>query len=131
MALVVNAHEESKISTEELMDHVCFLLLNKTKEKPNSYGFRLACSCTYSRFSSSGNDNQDVYRSMAGSETTSQTLGYALWELAKNHAVQDKLRAELMSMPSNLTYEDIQSATKLPYLVSCSFLLKAVLQSAQ
>ncbi|KAF5347368.1 hypothetical protein D9758_011273 [Tetrapyrgos nigripes] len=63
---------------------------------------------------------QDIYRSMAGSETTSQTLGYALWELAKNRAVQDKLRAELMSMPSDLTYEDIQSGTKLPYLVGCS-----------
>ncbi|KAF5347375.1 hypothetical protein D9758_011286 [Tetrapyrgos nigripes] len=79
LSRLINAHEESKISTEELMDHISMFI-------------------------------------MAGSETTSQTLGYALWELAKNHVVQDKLRAEITSMPSDLSYEDIQSATKLPYL---------------
>ncbi|KAF5354609.1 hypothetical protein D9757_012335 [Collybiopsis confluens] len=53
---------------------------------------------------------------MAGSETTSQTLGYALWELAKNPSIQENLRKEIMSMPGTLAYDDIQSTSKLPYL---------------
>lgn len=51
---------------------------------------------------------------MAGSETTSQTLGYAIWELAKHKKVQEKLREEIASIPLELTYENVQS--NMPYL---------------
>ena len=56
----------------------------------------------------------DVGNSMAGSETTSQTLGYAVWELAKNQDKQLLLRDEILSFSTELTYDDIQS--KMPYL---------------
>lgn len=52
--------------------------------------------------------------SMAGSETTSQTLGYAIWELARNPEVQHRLRAELESFERDASYDDLH--TKLPYL---------------
>ncbi len=60
----------------------------------------------------------DRSRSMAGSETTSQTLGYAIWELAKNPNIQSRLREEVMSTPEGPSYDDIQSAVKMPYMVS-------------
>jgi len=53
---------------------------------------------------------------MAGSETTSQTLSYAIWELAKNPKIQDKLREEIMTFPSGLSYDDINEKT--PYLAA-------------
>ncbi|KAF8643360.1 hypothetical protein AX16_009088 [Volvariella volvacea WC 439] len=51
---------------------------------------------------------------MAGSETTSQTIGYALWELGRNPDVQRKLREEGFAFSSDPTYDDIQG--KMPYL---------------
>ncbi|KAJ8590023.1 cytochrome P450 [Rhizopogon salebrosus TDB-379] len=50
----------------------------------------------------------------AGSETSSQTLGYALWELAKDPKRQSKLRKECLAYLGELCYDDSQ--TKLPYL---------------
>ncbi|KAF9556696.1 cytochrome P450 [Agrocybe pediades] len=51
---------------------------------------------------------------MSGSETTSQTMSYALWELAKNPEVQAKLRREITSFHVDLSYDDIQD--RMPYL---------------
>ncbi|KAH7921939.1 cytochrome P450 [Leucogyrophana mollusca] len=51
---------------------------------------------------------------MAGSETSSQTLGYAIWELARNTDKQAKLRAEVTFFSASPSYDDVQ--TKLPYL---------------
>ncbi|KAF4620578.1 hypothetical protein D9613_000279 [Agrocybe pediades] len=51
---------------------------------------------------------------MSGSETTSQTMSYALWELAKNPEVQAKLRREIMLFHVDLSYDDIQD--RMPYL---------------
>ncbi|OJA16742.1 hypothetical protein AZE42_09317 [Rhizopogon vesiculosus] len=50
----------------------------------------------------------------AGSETSSQTLGYALWELAKDPKRQSQLREECLAYSGHLSYDDSQ--TKLPYL---------------
>ncbi|KAG1842159.1 cytochrome P450 [Suillus subalutaceus] len=51
----------------------------------------------------------------AGSETSSQTLGYALWELAKDPERQFRLRDECLSYAEpHISYDDSQ--TKLPYL---------------
>ncbi|CDO75989.1 hypothetical protein BN946_scf184922.g2 [Trametes cinnabarina] len=51
---------------------------------------------------------------MAGHETTSMTLSWALFALAKHPAVQHKLRAELIALPSDSpTMEELSS---LPYL---------------
>jgi len=44
---------------------------------------------------------------LAGHETTSNTLSFALWELAKNHAIQDKLRAEIQLYSQNYLGEPI------------------------
>jgi cytochrome P450 len=52
--------------------------------------------------------------SMAGYETTSQTVSYALWELAKNPAIQERLREECAEFLGEPSYDDMQ--TKLPYL---------------
>ncbi|KAF9561005.1 cytochrome P450 [Agrocybe pediades] len=51
---------------------------------------------------------------MSGSETTAQTMSHALWELARNPAVQAKLRKEIMSFHLGLSYDDMQRRT--PYL---------------
>lgn len=56
---------------------------------------------------------------MVGHETTSNALNFALYELARNPEMQDKLRKEITefvgSSPNGEpTYEEYQS--KLPYL---------------
>lgn len=51
---------------------------------------------------------------MAGYETTSQTVCYALWELAKNPISQAKLREECKDFVGEPSWDDFQ--TKLPYL---------------
>lgn len=51
---------------------------------------------------------------MAGSETTAQTLVFALWELSKNETAQNKLRDEVTSFGREPTYDDFTS--KLPFL---------------
>lgn len=52
----------------------------------------------------------------AGHETTANTLSWALLVLAQNHAIQDKLRAEirqLLTRNNDPSYTDVE---KLPYL---------------
>jgi cytochrome P450 len=51
---------------------------------------------------------------MAGYETTSQTLSYTIWELARHPDVQARLRAEIMEYEGReLSYDEIGT---LPYL---------------
>ncbi|KIK83375.1 hypothetical protein PAXRUDRAFT_832071 [Paxillus rubicundulus Ve08.2h10] len=51
---------------------------------------------------------------MAGSETTAQSLAYAIWELALNPHVQTRLREEVMAYRGSPSYDDLH--TQLPYL---------------
>lgn len=52
---------------------------------------------------------------MAGHETTSQTLSYTLWELARNPDKQSRLREELIDYGGrDPSYDDFMN--KLPYL---------------
>ncbi|KIN97997.1 hypothetical protein M404DRAFT_1005687 [Pisolithus tinctorius Marx 270] len=51
---------------------------------------------------------------MAGSETTAQSLAYAIWELALNPHVQTRLREEATAYHGSPSYDDLQ--TQLPYL---------------
>jgi len=43
----------------------------------------------------------------AGHETTSTTLAWCLWELSKNHAIQDKVRAEIAMYTQNYAGEAV------------------------
>jgi len=53
----------------------------------------------------------------AGFETSSTTMSHALYELALNHTIQDKLREEIneeyKKHGSNLTYEDVKNMSYL------------------
>ncbi|KAG9318040.1 cytochrome P450 [Chiua virens] len=51
---------------------------------------------------------------MAGSETTAQSLAYAIWELARHPDIQSRLREETMTYPGSPSYDALQ--TQLPYL---------------
>ncbi|KAL4262830.1 cytochrome P450 family protein [Pleurotus pulmonarius] len=51
---------------------------------------------------------------ISGHETTTVTLGFTIWELARAPALQDRLRLELDAFPSRPTYDDFQ--TRLPFL---------------
>lgn len=51
--------------------------------------------------------------SISGHETTTQTLGFSIWELARHPDKQKRLRDELQHFPEP-TYDDFQ--TNLPYL---------------
>lgn len=53
---------------------------------------------------------------MAGYETTAQTICYALWELAKQPDVQQKLREEIEEFGGEPTFDDLWSTNRLPYL---------------
>ncbi|TFK38920.1 cytochrome P450, partial [Crucibulum laeve] len=55
-----------------------------------------------------------VMFTISGSETTAQGLSYALWEMAKNPDLQNRLREELNTVGTEPSYDDIQSG--LPYL---------------
>jgi cytochrome P450 len=50
---------------------------------------------------------------MGGFETTAQSIGFALLQLAQNSHMQEKLREEVSAYP-NATYDDYQN--KMPYL---------------
>ncbi|KAJ7468094.1 cytochrome P450 [Mycena latifolia] len=50
---------------------------------------------------------------MVGHETTASTLTFTIWELARHPALQDRLRAEVLSNGRDLSYESIQ---KLEFL---------------
>ncbi|KAJ7449144.1 cytochrome P450 [Mycena galericulata] len=50
---------------------------------------------------------------MVGHETTAGSLNFTLWELARQPAIQDRLRAEVLSYGRDLSYDDIQ---KLEFL---------------
>lgn len=51
---------------------------------------------------------------ISGHETTTQTLGFSLWELARHPEKQNRLRAELEEFGKEPSYDDFQN--KLPYL---------------
>ncbi|KAK7054620.1 hypothetical protein VNI00_003083 [Paramarasmius palmivorus] len=51
---------------------------------------------------------------MAGSETTSTSISFAIWELARHPEIQEQLRKELHSFPAQPTYDQIMS--KMPLL---------------
>ncbi|KAL5529817.1 hypothetical protein ACEPAG_5804 [Sanghuangporus baumii] len=53
---------------------------------------------------------------ISGHETTTQTLAFTIWELARHPEVQQRLRTEVESFSKQPTYEDFQ--TRLPYLDS-------------
>ncbi|KAJ7668015.1 cytochrome P450 [Mycena rosella] len=57
-------------------------------------------------------DNISTF-AMVGHETTAGSLTFTLWELARNPAIQDRLRAEILSCGRDLSYDDIQ---KLEFL---------------
>ncbi|EJD46366.1 cytochrome P450 [Auricularia subglabra TFB-10046 SS5] len=55
---------------------------------------------------------------VAGHETTSSTLAFTLWELARNPDIQMRLRAEIASFSASgdIGYDDFADADRLPYL---------------
>ncbi|KAJ7468090.1 cytochrome P450 [Mycena latifolia] len=57
-------------------------------------------------------DNISTF-TMVGHETTAGSLDFTLWELARHPAIQDRLRAEILSYGRDLSYDDIQ---KLEFL---------------
>ena len=72
---------------------------------------------------------------VAGYDTTGNTLAFALYELAKNPDVQEKLRTEVEDitdgdLEKELTYDDLQKMTyldqggsqvkyKIPAIINC------------
>lgn len=71
---------------------------------------------------------------MAGSETTSTSISFCIWELARHPEVQVRLREEVQRFPAQPTYDQVMA--KMPYLdavtrESCVFhcsLLQAMVQ---
>lgn len=59
-------------------------------------------------------DADVVSKSVAGSETTAQSLAYATWELARHPDIQSRLREEVMAFAGSPSYDELQ--TQLPYL---------------
>ncbi|OSX63016.1 hypothetical protein POSPLADRAFT_1046365 [Postia placenta MAD-698-R-SB12] len=51
---------------------------------------------------------------VSGHETTTQTLGFTVFELARHPVVQERLRTELAELGHEPTYDDFQA--RLPYL---------------
>ncbi|KAJ6557937.1 cytochrome P450 [Mycena capillaripes] len=54
---------------------------------------------------------------MVGHETTAGSLIFTLWELARQPAIQDRLRTEVLSYGRKLSYEDIQNLEFLDAVV--------------
>ncbi|GJE90539.1 cytochrome P450 [Phanerochaete sordida] len=51
---------------------------------------------------------------ITGNDTSTQTLSFLIWELARHPDVQERLREELKTFPGEPSFDDLQ--TKLPYL---------------
>lgn len=51
---------------------------------------------------------------MAGSETTGQGIGFAIWELGRNPEIQQRLREEIQSYPTEPTFDELMY--KMTYL---------------
>ena len=69
-------------------------------------------SCTLEHYWSSS--SLLISYSVSGHETTTNTLGYTIWELARQPDIQQRLRQEVEAFPGEPDYDDFQ--TKLPYL---------------
>ncbi|KAJ7634583.1 cytochrome P450 [Roridomyces roridus] len=54
---------------------------------------------------------------MVGHETTAGSLAFTLWELARNPAIQDRLREEILSCGRDLSHDDIQKLEFLDAIV--------------
>lgn len=55
-----------------------------------------------------------IYYRISGHETTTQTLGFTIFELARHPDIQRRLRAELAELGREPTYDDFHA--RLPYL---------------
>ncbi|KAH0830184.1 cytochrome P450 [Lanmaoa asiatica] len=97
LSRLTSAHSLGSISTEELMDHVSRPLSNLVLFVLTSHDI-----------------SQISMFIVAGSETTGQSLAYAIWELARHPDIQSRLREEVVSYLGSPSYDDLQ--TKLPYL---------------
>ena len=53
---------------------------------------------------------------VAGHESTSGAIAFALWLLAKDQALQQTLRDELNDFPGEPTYDELSSSDTLPFL---------------
>ncbi|KAF8885238.1 cytochrome P450 [Gymnopilus junonius] len=61
-----------------------------------------------------GRISRDELLDHVRSETTAQGLSYAIWELAKNPEVQDRLRREVAGLSSPVDFDELQNS--MPYL---------------
>jgi cytochrome P450 len=55
-----------------------------------------------------------LFHSLGGSDSTTQAVGVGILQLAQNPAIQEKLRAEVLSRPG-VTFDDF-SEKNMPYL---------------
>lgn len=57
---------------------------------------------------------------LAGFETSSSTQSFAMYEIAKNESIQERLRKEIREMllrtEGKVTYDAVMSTTEMPYL---------------
>ncbi|KAF7324958.1 hypothetical protein MKEN_00538200 [Mycena kentingensis (nom. inval.)] len=82
-------------------DIITMLLRNRQMAKPED---RLSDSQIL--------DNISTF-TMVGHETTAGSLCFTLWELARHPEYQERLRAEVLAHPRDMSYEEVQ---KLEYL---------------
>ncbi|KAH9918269.1 cytochrome P450 [Fomitopsis serialis] len=75
---------------------------------------RLLLAVSQGKLSQTEMYDQVIAENMAGHDGTTTTVGFTIWELARNPDVQDRLRAELSELGREPTYEDF--LLRLPYL---------------
>ncbi|KAI1186676.1 cytochrome P450 [Nemania serpens] len=61
-------------------------------------------------------DNAQAYI-VAGSDTTSNTLTYAVWSVCRDLEIKSRLLKELEALPDDFTYEDLRQFTYLDHVI--------------
>ncbi|KIK52522.1 hypothetical protein GYMLUDRAFT_88653 [Collybiopsis luxurians FD-317 M1] len=106
------ARSNSEISTAELFEQVRVLVLTVASQQ--ILGILDIDFCVCPRLFPKCSQLTTGISRIAGHETTTLTLAFSLWELARHPDKQNRLREEIQSIGNEATYDDFQ--TKFPYL---------------
>lgn len=114
MKHVINEREKYNIDKNDMLNVLIKLKNNRSKD--DNYLQKSVFSITFNELTA-----QSYQLFAAGSESTSATITFAIFEMAKNLKIQEKLREEIICVlekyDGEITYEGLNEMTYLDWVV--------------